>query len=754
MRRLCIFAVSFSAAIVCCVLLQLQTAAVLAGAGFAAVSLGAFFLRGRMARRVAIGCLGLSVGLLWYALYAALLLRPAIQADGQTRQLAVTAAGFAEPTRYGSSVEVELPLDGRRYDAVLYLRESAPEIRPGDLLQLEVELALTNGDSGEDSVYLRSRGTVLVAKARSAVQISPAGATPVRLFPVFCAHALQQKIAELFPADTAGFLTALLTGRRTELDYQRQTQLSIAGIYHIVAVSGMHVSILLGMILLLCGSRRRLAAALGVPAVVFFVLMTGAPASAVRAGCMQTLVLLAPLARRENDMPTSISAALILLLAANPWSALDVGLQLSFTSITGILLFASPIYRRIAGQKGLQRALRGKTPLCWLLRTMLSAFACSLGATALSLPLSAAYFGMVSLLAPISNVLCLWAVTLVFTAGLVICLLGFVLGPLMLGAAWLLSYLVRYIYVVCAAVSSIPCAALYLENGYMWALAAMLYCALLLFVLRPGAVGKRLAAISVALAFAAGLTLAYLDYHLPAFSFTAVDVGQGQCLIYQCGKKTCMIDCGGMEDESGELAARFLQSYGEYRIEALVLTHYDADHVNGVAQLLRRMRVDTLYLPDAADESRLRAVIEQQARESGCAIVYVREDMTLTLNEASVQIFAPVSDASSNDCGLSVLASHEEYDILVTGDMTQKAEWRLLSLHELPDIELLVAGHHGAKTSTGMTLLELTRPETALISVGADNSFGHPAEETLTRLTQAGVRVYRTDENGTITIRG
>ncbi len=754
MRRLCIFAVSFSAAIVCCVLLQLTMAAVFAGVIFAAAGLGAFFLRGRMARRVAIGCLGLGVGLLWYAGYAALLLRPAMQADGQTRQLAVTAASFAAPTRYGSSVEAQIDLDGRRYDAVIYLRESEPEIRPGDLLRLEAELALTNGDSSEDSVYLRSRGTVLVAKARSAVQISPAGAAPVRLFPVLCAHAMQQKIAELFPADTAGFLTALLTGRRTDLDYQRQTQLSIAGVYHTVAVSGMHVSILLGMILLLCRSRRRLAAALGVPAIVFFVLMTGAPASAVRAGCMQALVLLAPLARRENDMPTSISAALMLLLAVNPWSALDVGLQLSFASITGILLFAGPIYRLIAGHKRLQRALRGKTPLGWLLQTMLSALACSLGASALSLPLSAAYFGMVSLLAPVSNVLCLWAVTLVFTAGLVICLLGFALGPMMQGAAWLLSWLVRYIYGVCAAVSRVPCAALYLENGYMWALAAMLYAALLVFLLRPRAVGRRLAAGSLALAFSASLALAYLDYHLPAFSFTAVDVGQGQCLIYQCGTQTCVIDCGGTEDVSGELAARFLQAYGEYRIEALVLTHYDADHVNGVVQLLRRMRVDALYLPDAADESAMRAAIERQAHDSGCAVVYVREDMTLPLGEASLQIFAPVSDASSNDCGLSVLASHEEYDILVTGDMTQKAEWRLLSMHELPDIELLVAGHHGAKTSTGAALLELTRPETALISVGEGNSFGHPAEETLDRLTQAGAAVYRTDENGTITIRG
>ena len=753
MRKLCIFAGGFAAAVVGCVLLRMGSAAWLAGAIFAAVSLGAFFLRGNLARRAAICCLGLGVGLLWYAGYSALFLQPAIRADGQTMHVCAIAADDPAPTRYGTSVPAEITLEGRRYDALIFLREEAPEIRPGDTLQLDAELALTNAEWNTDSIYLRSRGVMLVAKARSAAAITPGGVIPVRMIPAYCAHALRQKIAALFPDDTAGFVTALLTGRRSELDTGDQSALSIAGIYHIVAVSGMHVSILLGMIVILCGTKRRLAAGIGVPVVLFFVLMTGAPASAVRAGCMQALLLLAPLARRENDMPTSIMAALTLLLAANPWSAMDIGLQMSFTSITGILLFSGPIYRRIAEVRWLRHTLWKQTPLSWVARTMISSFACSIGSMALSLPLSAVCFQMVSLTAPVANMLCLWAVTLVFTATVVICLASFALGPLMLGPAWLVSWLVRYILVVCGAISRIPCAAVYLLNGYMWVLAALFYAAVLLFALRPKAEGKRIAAAGLALGFAAVLTLAYLDYHLPDFTFTALDVGQGQCLIYNCGTQTCVIDCGG-EDDSGELAARFLQSYGEYRVEALVVTHFDADHADGVSQLLRRIRVDTLYLPDTDDSSGLREAIEAQAEQNGCEMIYLCEDMALSLGEAELQIFAPVSGESGNDGGLSCLASSGKYDILITGDMTQMAELRLLSLHELPDIELLVAGHHGARTSTSEALLQRTRPETVLISVGGDNTFGHPAPETLARIRAYGAAVYRTDENGTITIRG
>ena len=100
------------------------------------------------------------------------------------------------------------------------------------------------------------------------------------------------------------------------------------------------------------------------------------------------------------------------------------------------------------------------------------------------------------------------------------------------------------------------------------------------------------------------------------------------------------------------------------------------------------------------------------------------------------------------------MASAQKYDILVTGDMAEFAEYRLLSSHEIPDLELLVAGHHGSKHSTTQALLDLTQPETVLISVGKQNRYGHPASETLARIAESGAAVFRTDECGTITVRG
>ena len=118
----------------------------------------------------------------------------------------------------------------------------------------------------------------------------------------------------------------------------------------------------------------------------------------------------------------------------------------------------------------------------------------------------------------------------------------------------------------------------------------------------------------------------------------------------------------------------------------------------------------------------------------------------------TLQVFAPVSREGGNESSLSILGSFDGYDILVTGDMTMSAEERLLERHDLPDLELFVAGHHGSRYSTGADLLAALTPELVVISVG-DNSYGHPDPAVLERIAAAGAEVLRTDQNGTITVR-
>ena len=513
----------------------------------------------------------------------------------------------------------------------------------------------------------------------------------------------------------------------------------------------MHVSILLGMILLLCGGNHRLAAALGLPAAAFFIVMTGAPASAVRAGVMQALVLCAPLVRRENDPPTTICAALLVLLMQNPWSLLSVGLQLSFASTAGIVFFAGGLYRSLSENQFLTRLLRPKTVLSSLLRAMLTALCCTISSMVFALPITALQFGTVSLAAPVVNVLALWMLSIVFCAGLLTALLALALPAAAGVCAWALSWPVRLVLLLVRSAAKLPFAALYLENGYLIAAAAFLYGLALLLALRPRAVQFWQAAAAAVLVTACCMGLSCADYALPEACFSMLDVGQGQCLVSRSGESVSVIDCGGQEDASGETAARFLLARGVTQVDRLILTHFDADHCNGVRQLLRRVRVKTLYVPDVSPENNLRTKILFAAAQAGAEIRFVTNDLTLP---DGMRMFAPTGSAEESNTGLCVLAAGEKYDILVTGDLSEQAEYRLLSTHALPRAAVLVAGHHGAASSTSEALLRAIRPEAVLISVGADNRFGHPADETLRRIRIAGAAVFRTDLSGTITIRG
>lgn len=359
MRRLCLFSGGFAMAAALYLILLHAAPGVLLAA-LAAVCALLFLLRRPIAHRTAVCVLGLLAGFAWCRGYEALFLRPFASLSGETAAFSAQALAAPQTSSYGQSVSARLTLDGKSCTAVIYFDEADGEIRPGSLLSGTAKFTTAQEKHLRGKDYDLSRGVFLTASCRETLHAEP-GRASVRLAPAMLAERLRAAIQSAFPSDTASFVQALLLGDKTGLSYADKNDLAIAGIYHAVAVSGMHVSILLGMILLLCGGNHRLAAALGLPGAAFFIVMTGAPASAVRAGVMQALVLCAPLVRRENDPPTTICAALLVLLVQNPWSLLNVGLQLSFASTAGIVFFAGGLYRSLSENRLLAHLLRKKT---------------------------------------------------------------------------------------------------------------------------------------------------------------------------------------------------------------------------------------------------------------------------------------------------------------------------------------------------------------------------------------------------------
>lgn len=377
---------------------------------------------------------------------------------------------------------------------------------------------------------------------------------------------------------------------------------------------------------------------------------------------------------------------------------------------------------------------------------------------ALSAPLTAVHFGSVSVVSPISNILCLWIVSAVYIGGYIIVLLGAFLPGAAALAGSVLAWGVRYIYAVSGFLSRLPCANVYVRNPLFlgWARA------------RIRALFRRVAALSenralprsrAGMRFACAALCRRGHYETPmerhGLRLTALDVGQGECIVLTSGEHAAVIDCGGswVTHDAGKSAVQFLGGECRRSVDALILTHLHADHANGAAQLLSRVRVGTLYLPRETEETSLLAEILNAAERQGTRVEYVTEDMALPLGTSLLTVWSPLLPESedANENGLIIEASQDDFEAFILGDAPSKAEKALIASAPMPDAEVLFVAHHGSNTSTCKELLEAITPETAVISVGY-NTYGHPTQKVLDRLAKYEITVLRTDTDGEITI--
>lgn len=697
-------------------------------------------------------CFGLAFGLLWTWAYTGLVLTPARELDGQTAPFTATVTEFSSMTSHNSvQAQVLLHLDGAVDQKVLlYTNSSHLTLSPGDKISGIAFFQLTDTIKGEPTSYYSSKGIYLKASAQSAVTVIHPTGVPFYTWGAYIAHALQESISAIFPHDVSGIMRAFLTGDRSELDDGVYLSLQRSGAAHVVAVSGLHLSFFAGLVGLLFRRRSRAGAAITVVMCFLFAATAGFTPSVMRAAFMVAVTLPADLLGRDDDKPTTLAAALFVLLLLNPYSVLSVSLQLSFGAVAGIYAVTSPMYRAMT------RSLKyGGSPARRLGRRLYKAFCANLsltlGALLLTTPLCALYFGSVSIVSPLTNLLILWAVSILFSAGLVLTLLGMVFPA----AASLLSFpvtlLVRYVLGVTDTLGTLSFAALSMDSIFTAVWLIFVYVIILVMVLRryrrpilPLCIGV--------LTLCAALLLTRFSLSAP-LTVTMLDVGQGQSILLTSAGRTALIDCGGSKGSAGDTAARHLHALGISRLDVLILTHCHDDHANGVNELFSQMEVSALILPEISDDpSPYRSQVLALAKEQGTEVALLSDNRSIALGDAVLTLYAPLGGGSTNEEGLFVQATCGQFDLLVTGDADSFVESLLIKYNTLPDIEVLVAGHHGSQHSTSDLLLDTVMPESCLISVGY-NTYGHPSPSILTRLADRNIEVHRTDLTGHITIR-
>ena len=687
-------------------------------------------------------CLGVAFGLSIFYVYDSTVLHNARQSDGKIVPVSIEVTDYSYTTDRGCAFDGEVVLGERFYKVRVYLN-TMQELEPGYRVEGNFLLRITFRN-GDDSLNNAGRGIFLFAYQNGDCEIRNANQSGLEHKITVWRQKLKEIINEAFPDDSEAFARALVFGDTTGIDYETDTALKVSGIRHVIAVSGMHISILFGVLYLIAGKKRFLTALIGIPAIILFAALAGFAPSVTRACIMQILMMLAMLFDREYDPPTALAFAVLIMLGINPITIASVSFQLSVGCMIGIFLFAERIYKWFANSPYFGGG-KGKLSF-WICGSISITFSTMIT----TVPLSANYFGTVSLIGVVTNLIALWAITLLFYGIMLVCAVGCIFLPAAQIAGNILAWLVRYVEAAAAVMASVPMSAVYTKSIYIVIWIGFAYLLLAIYLLCKRKSAALLSALIVC-SLCVAVAFSWVEPLLYECQVTMLDVGQGQAILLQSEGKTFLVDCGGDYNKgASNMASETLLSQGIHNVDGIIVTHYDGDHAGGVPYLLTRISAENLFLPFAKDADGLDAQLQDV---SDATVHTVLEDVKICYGNTEITIFAPVSYNSGNESSMCVLFQTKNCAILIIGDRSERTERILVSRYDLPKLDVLVVGHHGSKTSTCVELLEETTPEYAFISVGEGNAYGHPAQETIDRLLEFGCKIFRTDQCGTVIFR-
>ena len=345
MRKLMWFTIGFGAACAYCAYTWNCAGLILAAVCFFGI-FAAMVAAGKTMEKLYIAAavsLGIATGLLWFQGYHSMLLSPVEKLDRTSADVTLYCTDYSKETESGSSVEGFLYADGIPCRAKFYVNANIP-MEPGDILTGQFRLRATTSREKGDINYLQGKGIFLLGYQNEEAQLVKSAEKPIWVYPAMLRQNLVAILERAFSGEIGAFARALLLGDRTGLDYELSTAFQLSGIMHIIAVSGLHVTILFTLINLLCLKRRWLVALIGIPTLFLFAAVAGFTPSVTRACIMQGLIIGAMLLNREYDGPTELAFASLMMLLFNPLVITSVSFQLSVGCMIGIFLFRKRLY--------------------------------------------------------------------------------------------------------------------------------------------------------------------------------------------------------------------------------------------------------------------------------------------------------------------------------------------------------------------------------------------------------------------------
>lgn len=560
--------------------------------------------------------------------------------------------------------------------------------------------------------------------------------------------ALKKRLKESYLAiadeHDSGVCISIVLGDKSILSDELKTIFQDNGIAHVLAISGLHIS-LIGMtlyrLLRRCGISFGISAAGSVFVMLSYGIMTGNSISTIRAIVMFAMTVYAQVLGRTYDSISALCLSAIIIMIRYPNCMLNSGFYLSFGAVLGIVVLYPAVQQLFPVKNRLAKA-----------------FLVSMSVSLATLPVIMKAYYEIPVYSVVLNLIVVPLMGLLMASAILAGVAGMFWRPVGIFLIGPASYVIRLYEWLCGITAKLPMAEWI--TGAPKLSQIVVYYLLLAAVVGISAaknakkfslpVGKIVAVLAIVVLFwrqNGGLQIVMLS------------VGQGDCMYIACKDYRILID-GGSSSKSAVgtyTILPFLKYMGVRKLDYVVLTHPDSDHYSGLLELMQDRSIGTacFVMADIEQPDEAYQKIYAQAGEWADTVRTICAEQTLLDDDIVITCIHPAqhySYTSVNDYSIALLIQYGNFDMITTGDMEQSGEKSVLELGLVKNVEVLKCGHHGSSTSTAQEWLWALKPQVALISCGKNNRYGHPHAQTMENLRQAGADAYISYENGAVFI--
>lgn len=558
---------------------------------------------------------------------------------------------------------------------------------------------------------------------------------------------MKVNLQKTFEEKEANFLIGILLGDNKNIDEEIKENFRNSGLYHILAVSGTHMSyIILGIVLLL--NKTNISKAkkniLKIMGICFFGLITNSSVSVIRAGIMAILAITAQIFWRKNDIINSVCVSMIIILIDNPYNLINVSFQLSYGGVIGIVLLNNR-YLELLKRINIREKLANKISVILSAQTMI-------------IPIMILQYNTLSCSFLIANILTADIIGMIIIMGFLTLFISFVSIKVSNCFAIIVSVLIKSLIKIAEICAELPLSKILIVTPSM--ITVILYYVVVLmsanvsknkiqeFIKKHYANIRKFLLISIII-----IVLVYIcSYVQRNLKIYFIDVGQGDSsLIITPNNKKILIDGGGSEtntstyDVGEDTLVPYLLDRKISKLDFIMISHFDADHCGGIIAVLNSIKVKNIIISKQIEENNNFKTIINIAKNKKVNIIVVKKGDVINVdNNVEIKILYPENKLYFDDLNNNSIVAkliYYKFSILFTGDIEKIAENKIIQTDRanLKSTVLKVA-HHGSKTSSVEEFLLYVKPKMALIGVGKNNKFGHPNIDVIDRLERLRYR--------------